>query len=129
MNAYLAGAAVIAFLVGLVHSVLGEILIFRRLRSAGLVPSHGGDVLEERHVRILWASWHAVTVFGWCIAAVLIWLSISTQNIASRLIVERTIAFAMLVASALVLIGTKGKHPGWIGLLAVAVLSCLGSID
>ncbi len=33
----------------------------------------------------------------------------------------------MLAASGLVLIGTKGRHPGWAGLLGVAVLVWLGS--
>lgn len=129
MNAYFASAAALAFIVGLVHSVLGEVLIFRRLRADGIVPTYGGNALEERHVRILWATWHAVTAFGWCIAAVLLWLSIAAQNAASILPLGRLIASAMVVASALVLIGTKGKHPGWVGLLAVAILAWLGGFD
>jgi hypothetical protein len=31
-------------------------------------------------------------------------------------------AAACLVGSLLVLVGTRGRHPGWLGLLAVAVL-------
>ena len=73
MNSYFIAAAVLAFLVGLVHSILGERLIFRRLREGRVVPTHGGTLLGEGHVRILWASWHVLTVFGWGIAAILLW--------------------------------------------------------
>jgi len=53
MNAYFAAAGGLAFMVGLAHSILGERLVFSRMRAAGLVPTQGGTVLLERHVRIL----------------------------------------------------------------------------
>ncbi|HRD72453.1 MAG TPA: hypothetical protein PK027_03785 [Aquimonas sp.] len=126
MNIYLATAAVLAFLVGLVHSLLGERLIFGRLRQGRLVPTNGGSLLQERHVRILWASWHVLTVFGWCIAAVLLWLSLPSSNPSSALFIEQAIVFSMLAGSALVLLGTRARHPGWVGLLAVAAFVWLG---
>ena len=39
MNWYFVAAAALAFVVGLVHSVLGEIRIFRGLRRGRLVPT------------------------------------------------------------------------------------------
>lgn len=126
MNIYLATAAVLAFLVGLVHSLLGERLIFGRLRQGRLVPTNGGSLLQERHVRILWATWHVLTVFGWCIAAVLLWLSLPSSNPSSALFIEQAIVFSMLAGSALVLLGTRARHPGWVGLLAVAAFVWLG---
>ncbi len=126
MNIYLVTAAVLAFLVGLVHSVLGERLIFGRLRQGRLVPTNGGSLLLERHIRILWASWHVLTIFGWCIAAVLLWLSLPSSDPSSALFIERAIVFSMLAGSALVLLGTRARHPGWVGLLAVAVFVWLG---
>ena len=102
MNTYLAAAGILCFLIGLTHTVLGEVLVFQRLRAEGaLIPTEGGTALRERHVRILWASWHLATVFGWCIAA------------------------APLAGAFLVLVGTKGRHPGWVGLLVAAVLVVL----
>ena len=126
MNTYFVAAAAIAFIVGLVHSVLGEILIFRRLRLRGLVPTNGGNVLSERHVRIIWATWHIVTVFGWCLGAVLLRLSLPAGETSSAVFIEQAMVLAALAASALVLFGTLGKHPGWIGLLAMAVCAWLG---
>jgi hypothetical protein len=72
MNAYFVAAAVLPFAVGGAHSVLGEVVIFRRLRAGGLVPTQGGALLRERHVRILWASWHVLTVLGWALAVLLL---------------------------------------------------------
>ena len=126
MNLYLMAAGVLAFIVGLVHSVLGEILIFRGLRSRGIVPTDGGQLLRERHVRIIWASWHVLTVLGWCVATILWWLAQDSSLSQSHEFVARAIAAAMLVSAAFVFVGTKGKHPGWAGLLGVAVLVFLG---
>lgn len=126
MNTYLVTAAATAFVVGLVHSVLGEVLIFRRLRLRGLVPTNGGNVLGERHVRIIWATWHIVTVFGWCLGAVLLRLSLPASQTGSALFIEQAIVLASLAAAVLVFVGTRAKHPGWIGLLVMAVCTWLG---
>lgn len=126
MNGYLITAGILSFAIGLIHSVFGESLIFRRLRATGIIPTNGGSVLREAQVRILWASWHLVTVFGWCIAAMLIWLALPTSKAVAQLAIAHTISVSMLASSLLVLVGTKGRHPGWIGLLVVAMLTAIG---
>ena len=126
MNKYLAAAGALAFLVGLVHSILGETLIFRRMRTGKLIPTNGGKVIGEGHVRIIWASWHIVTLFGWLVAACLILLAASPDKMQSQSFVLPAIAVTMLVSALLVFIATKARHPGWAGLLAVAILVCLG---
>ena len=129
MNWYFVIAAALAFLVGLVHSVLGERLIFRRLRQDGFVPTNGGKLLGERHVRILWASWHVLTVFGWCIASILLWLSLPSSSASAAWFIEQAVVITMLAGAALVFIGTKARHPGWAGLLAVAIFVWLGRVS
>jgi len=127
MNGYFVAAAALVCVVGLVHSVLGEILIFRRLRQPGrLVPTRGGTLLGEGHVRILWASWHIVTVFGWAIGALLLRMAWPSDLESVAAFAADTFALSALAASALVLFGTRAKHPGWIGLLAIAVCTWLG---
>lgn len=126
MNWYLIAAAILSCAIGLIHSVLGEILIFRRMRTTGFIPTNGGLLLRESHVRILWASWHLVSVLGWCIAAVLMWLALPASRAVAQLPVAQVISISMLVSSLLVLVGTKGRHPGWIGLLCVAILAAVG---
>ena len=127
MNTYLIAAAVLAFIVGLVHSVLGEVMVFSRMRQGLIVPTNGGSVLQQRHVRILWASWHVLTVFGWSFAAVLFLLSSEPSAEPLRVSLLQAVAVAMLFGSFLVLYGTKARHPGWLGLLGVSVLTWLGS--
>ncbi|MEO7359467.1 MAG: hypothetical protein ABI120_04015 [Gemmatimonadaceae bacterium] len=126
MNWYLTAAALLAFFVGLVHSVLGEHLLFRHMRAGTFVPTNGLPVLGERHVRILWGSWHLVTVMGWCIGAVLILLARTppTNPLYSNL--ATIIIATTLVSSLLVCVATKGRHPGWIGLLLIALLTLAG---
>lgn len=119
-------AAILAIVVALVHSILGEIMIFRRLRTPGrVIPTDGGDRLRGSNVRILWASWHVLTVFGLGMAAILLRLASSART-AENDFIAQTIAVSMLGGSLLVLAGTRGRHPGWVGLLGVAGLVWLG---
>lgn len=123
MNAYVIAASCLLFIVGLVHSTLGEIRIFRKMRHQGrLVPTEGGANVSERQVRILWATWHISTVFAWSLCIILWRLSFSSSDLATRKFIINTTALAMFVSSLFVLVGTKGKHPGWLGLLGVAIL-------
>jgi hypothetical protein len=125
MNLYFLAAAVLTILVGLVHSILGERLIFRRMRTSGFIPVNGGPVLREPHVRILWAAWHLVTVMGWGLAAFLAWVAFRVPGTAPDFLLHATAA-TMLASAVIVLVGTKGKHPGWVGLLAVSFLIEVG---
>lgn len=127
MNAYFIAAAVLALLVGLAHSILGEIMIFRRLRKPGrIIPSDGGAILTGSNIRILWASWHVLTVFGWGMAAILAVLARPAARGVHDGAIEQAIMVSMLAGSALVLVATKARHPGWAGLLGVAALVWLG---
>lgn len=127
MPTLLVATAAIAILTSVVHSVLGEILIFRHLRRGSLVPDQPAPPLKERHIRILWATWHLVSVFGFAFAGGFLWLAFSGKNPTALPLLANTAAAAFALGSALVLIGTKGRHPGWLALLAVAVLSLLAS--
>lgn len=126
MNTYLATAAGLAILIGLVHSILGERMVFSRLRQGTVVPAHGGTLLRGHHVRILWATWHIVTLLGWAFAAALLLLAAEASPSPLHIALLQVIALAMAASGVLVLVGTKARHPGWIGLMGVAVLIWLG---
>lgn len=128
MESYFFIAAILVLIVGVIHSALGEYLIFRHLRQNGIVPSLAAPPLRERHVRILWASWHIVTVFGFAFAfgVVLLWLSQPVKNENYEPFIQAVIIYSMLASSCLVLWATRGKHPGWLGLAAVALFTWLG---
>ncbi len=127
MNIYILIAGILCIILGLVHSILGEYLIFKDRRKTGnLVPTKVGMELKERHLRIIWATWHLSTFFGWCIGALLIKISLNQNMLDSEFMINSTIV-TMFVSSLLVLIGTKGKHPGWIVLLLIGTLLIIGN--
>lgn len=107
MNTYFAVAAGLAFLTGVIHSVIGELLVFRRLRRIAPYTGKGSDGLPIAHLRILWASWHLVAVFGWGFGVILIQLSMSPSQFADQAFVESVIIFSMSGASLIVLLGTR----------------------
>ena len=117
-----AGACV---LVAIVHSLLGELLIFRKLRTRGVVPTEAAAPLRSGNIRILWATWHLASVFGLGFATIL--FAIATGRIAPDPYILHAVIWVFTGGSALVLLATRGKHPGWVGLLAVALLVLLGS--
>lgn len=114
-------AGVLAALTGVVHSVLGERLIFRFLRQGSFVPTTSTPPLRESHIRILWATWHVGSVFGWAFAGILLHLAFAPLDTSLSQFVLSAIVSSYFGASMLVLVGTKGQHPGWIALLLVAV--------
>jgi hypothetical protein len=126
MQTYLTVAAGVAFLTGVAHSVLGEMLIFRQLRRGTLVPGQDAPPLRSRNIRIIWATWHVATLFGWAFAGVLLQLALSPQASLVSLFLNATVA-AYAGGSLLVLVGTRGRHPGWIALAAVAALVWTGA--
>ncbi|NHQ88472.1 hypothetical protein HA050_20435 [Iodobacter sp. HSC-16F04] len=118
-------AAVVAAATGVIHSLMGEMLIFRHVRQGGFVPSEGAAPLRERHIRILWATWHLASVFGWAFSGIL--LSLALGYPASGSLILSAVMAANFGGALLVFVGTKGRHPGWIALLAVAVLAWLSA--
>ena len=122
METALTVAAGLSALTGLIHSVLGERLIFRHLRQGTLVPQLGAAPLRPRNIHILWATWHLASVFGLAFAVVLFALARS-PDMPLRELVLHAIAAANAGGAALVLVGTRGRHPGWVALGAVAVLT------
>lgn len=125
MNYWLLFGGVTIVIVAIAHSVLGERLIFKGMRERRIVPTKGHPILRERYVRILWATWHIVSLLGVGFGAVLFYLSIPEPvNHASYTLVA--ISLSTGLSSLLVLYATKGMHPGWIGLLIVCIATWLG---
>lgn len=120
MQPLLVTAGVLALITGVVHSLLGERLIFRRLRAGSLVPTLPAPPLQARHVRIQWATWHLASVLAWALAGLL--LQASRGGAGTHGVVGAS-AFAFLAGALLVLLGTRGRHPGWVALGAVGILS------
>ena len=112
----LAGGLLI--LLAIAHSVIGELLIFRHLRPGTPLHRPALDLLAERRWRAIWSSWHLVTLLGVGIGAVLLATAFSADAHATLWIITCTIGLAIPYW----LLGTRGRHPAWIVLVAIASL-------
>ena len=122
MNTYLLAAALLSILIGIIHSILGEMLIFKKLRNNALVPTLGASPLNKSNIRIIWATWHLASILGFAIGAILI--NLANEKVLDSFIIN-SVSWAMMASSILVCYATKGKHPGWFGLLLVSLLCFL----
>ncbi|MEM9936288.1 MAG: hypothetical protein AAF824_21870 [Bacteroidota bacterium] len=79
-------------------------------------------------MRIIWASWHMATAFAWALSAIILFVAFNIQELPGEWVTILTLCptISMLIGSALVQLGTKGKHPGWIVLLLIGLLLLLG---
>lgn len=127
MNYYLLSAGLLTILLGLAHSLLGEILIFKYKRLPGqIVPTKHSKVLPEGHLRIIWATWHVATLLAWAVSASLVHLALQTiQDTPSATFFIAATTYSIFALGLGVLWATKGKHPGWIVATIIGVLLLL----
>lgn len=104
----------------LVHSIGGEVLLFRtQARWTGLPVALGSDSLAKQTLR---ATWHVASVFGIAFAAVLHRFSGQSALAAGEGFVLDAIAAALVAGGVVVLIMSRARHPGWAGLSLAGAL-------
>ncbi|MCI0708089.1 MAG: hypothetical protein L0Y80_11465 [Ignavibacteriae bacterium] len=116
-------AAALAFIVGLAHSVAGEMFIFRNIVKDQLPPLRGSAEFTYRTLR---AVWHVATAAFFGFIALLLHLALSIQQNSLAEFVQLVSAVSFLVCALIMAIGTKGKHPGWIAFFVIALCVWLG---
>jgi len=113
-------AAVLTFLLGLAHSLLGEHFILIRLfRRRDLPRLFGGTEFTTRTLRF---AWHITTIAWWGMAA-LLWLA-GSGNLTERGALT-VIGCSFVVAGLLPLVITRGRHLSWLVLLLVGGIALL----
>ena len=116
-------AAVLVFLLGAAHSVLGERYILVRLFRRGDLPRlFGGTQFTRRTLRF---AWHLTTVLAWGVAA-LVWQL--AQGQADPRSIARTLAATLLLSALLPLVMTRGRHLSWVVLAVAGALVGTGSM-
>jgi hypothetical protein len=110
-------AAVLVFLTGVAHSVLGERYILIRLFRRTDVPHLFGG--PEFTIRTLRFAWHITTVAWWGLAALIILLARGEATPDAVLFVLSATSLASAVVAA---VGSRFRHPSWLVFVAVAVL-------
>jgi len=123
MNLYFLTAGILTVLLGIIHSILGEKLIFQRLSQADPIPSPWNKTLSGQRMRSIRSSWHLVSFFGWGIAAILLRMSFPATAGEYVIFAKNTFVVTFFITAIYWFIGTRGKHPAWIILLLIGVLT------
>ena len=116
MDRMLASAGGLTLLLLAAHSILGEKLVFARLREGGHWSEAALRLLALRRWWAIRASWHLVSVLAAGVAALLFAMAFGSVD------VEKVLGVTFLVAAVYWVVATRLGHPGWIVLGAIAAL-------
>jgi hypothetical protein len=115
-------AALLAFGVGLAHSILGERYILIRLfRRTDLPKLFGGT---EFTIRTLRFAWHLTTVAWWGAASLFFLMA---QRPLSSAAVSGVLAGVFLVSAVITLVASRGRHLAWPVFLTIGVIALYGA--
>ena len=117
----LLAAGVLAILIGLVHSTLGERYILIRLFRQPLPKLFGDDTFTKQTLRFVW---HLTTLAWWGFAALLLLLHFD-QFSETRLLYVAAAVFGFTGLAAFV--GSRGRHLSWLCFGAIAILILLAA--
>lgn len=123
MNTYFLIAAILIFLMGLSHSVMGERFFLVRLFKREPLHHFGDAVFINRTTRI---AWHLTTIAWWNAAAVLIVLSFRPLD-HTEFLVGRIISNIFLLSGILSLVGSRGRHLSWVVFFLISLIAWLGT--
>ena len=110
-------AAILFFVLGLGHSILGERYILIRLFRRPNLPKLFGDTFFT--VQTLRFAWHITTVAFWGLAGIVVAVA---QGVNQPEDLLRVVAWTSVVSALLPLWFTRGKHLSWLVFLAIAGL-------
>ena len=117
MTTALVIGAVAAFVVGALHSWLGERYILVRLfRREDLPRLFGSDWFTKRTLRF---AWHLTSVAWWGFG-VLFLVYLTLDPAAARSAALKTIALTFLISAVMSAGFTRGRHLSWPLFLAIA---------
>jgi hypothetical protein len=111
-------AAFLALAVGIAHSFLGErYTLVRLFRRPDLPKLFGGTQFTTRTLRF---AWHITSIAWWGFAAILVLLARPRVSFDA---VALVVGVTFLVTSAIVLVGSRGKHLAWPVFLIIAIVA------
>lgn len=116
-------AATLLFLIGLIHSYLGERYILIRLFRNGKIPHlFGSDFFTKGTLRF---AWHMTTIAWWGFAWLL--LAVASNSDIQQAVLQ-TVTVVFLLTGVLAFGFTKGRHISWLVFWSVAGLAYYTSL-
>ena len=111
-------AAFLSFIIGVIHSYLGERYILIRLFRRDNIPVlFGSDSFTKRTIRF---AWHLTTI-AWVGFSVIL-ISISTDQPDLKYLVLKIVGSVFLVSGIFSFGFTKGKHLSWLFFWTIAAI-------
>jgi hypothetical protein len=118
LNAALYIAAFLALGIGIAHSYLGErYILVRLLRWPEFPKLFRSAQFTARTLRL---AWHVTSVAWWGLAAILALLARPPVSVHAIALV---VGITFLITSAIVLVGSRGKHLAWPLFLLIAIVA------
>lgn len=115
---------ILLFIIGIIHSYLGEkYLLVRLFRRDNLPKLLGSDWFTKRVLRF---AWHLTTLAWWGFAAILYVLSTPSINVQNEIL--KIIALIFVLSGIVSLFFTRGKHLSWLFFFTIAATSYYGTI-
>lgn len=105
--------------VGLIHSVLGERYVLRRLARVDKLPRLvlGG---REMMVPLLRFAWHLTTLAWFGIAAI---LALMAHGSLSNSSAAAVVAATFLLSGTISIVASRGRHYSWIAFFAIGLIA------
>jgi hypothetical protein len=119
MNLFLLTSAILAITAGVLHSVLGERYVIKRIRRVDL----GARSREAFLQNMIRGAWHLTSFLLVGFGAILLNLGLGGKTVVA---VKAIVASTFLASSITSLIGARGKHFSWILFAAIALLAFIG---
>lgn len=123
MNTYFLIAAILIFLMGLSHSIMGERFFLVRLFKREPLHHFGDAVFVNRTTRI---AWHLTTI-AWWNAAVILMVFAYRELDKTTFIAARIISNIFLLSGILSLVGSRGRHLSWVVFFLISLIAWLGT--
>ncbi len=112
-------AAILCFLIGIVHSSLGERFILTRLFRGDKVPYlFGSSFFTKETLRF---AWHITTIVWWGFGFILWKIAAEPENLAQ--VILHTVSAVFFLSGGIAFGFTRGKHLSWIVFWSIAGLS------
>ena len=112
-------AAVLLSLVGLMHSLLGGKRLIDPILRRDDLPIILGGIKNTRLT--LWVGWHALTLFWWSQAAVLVAIAVSPGYAITAFLTALSLASGFTGLLALFL--SRAKHKSWVMFLPLSAVT------
>jgi hypothetical protein len=116
--------ALVAFAIGLAHSILGErSLLIRLFRRGNLPKLLGSEAYTRRTIRF---AWHITTLAWWGFGAQMAYAAgagVSAEGAIYLRILTLTFGASALVS----FLASRGRHYSWIAFLAIAACAWWGA--